>query len=343
MYSPILAVISNVAMSFAGSIPLMAVVWFINGYAHAMLWPPMVRLMATSMNDIEYSYSAVRISCGSSGATIALYLITPLLLGFMSWNNVILSIAVVGAIITVSFVVAFPKLFADKNDEEDIKAGDKKKTENGVPLPKGVFVSIVLIIIAIALQGALRDGVGDWMPTFMADAFGLKPENAIIAGVIPAIFSMLSFYMFDKIYRRYFKNEISCAAFIFIGAAVSSALLLLLNALSLSGVVFAAVSAFLIGFLIACMHGVNLMLITVVPKRFIKSGKVSTFSGLFNSATYIGAAIALPLFPALKSNFSWGVTIAVWGAISVAGAAVCFLTAPSWRRFKENYSDNPEI
>ena len=60
----------NIAMSSCTAIPLMTAVWGINGFAQAMLWPPVVRLMSTYLNDVEYGYGAVRVSWGSSFATI---------------------------------------------------------------------------------------------------------------------------------------------------------------------------------------------------------------------------------------------------------------------------------
>ena len=69
-----LAAICNIAMFFCSSIPLMTVVWSVNGFAHSMLWPPIVRLMSAYLTDEEYGYSAVRVSWGSSFATILLYI-----------------------------------------------------------------------------------------------------------------------------------------------------------------------------------------------------------------------------------------------------------------------------
>ena len=89
----LLAACCNFAMSFCTTYVLMATVWFVNGFAHAMLWPPIVRLMAIYMNDTEYGYAAVRISAASSIATIVLYVLSPLLLKKMEWNTIILLLA----------------------------------------------------------------------------------------------------------------------------------------------------------------------------------------------------------------------------------------------------------
>lgn len=344
----LLAASCNFLMSFCTSITWMAVVWFVNGFAHAMLWPPIVRLMAMHMNDVEYGYAAVRISAASSIATILLYLLSPLLLKVLEWNNVILCIGFAGVAISVAWILLNPRLFKQPVVDlpaanEEVKQEEEPQAKKAVPLPHMVWLPIVLIFVGIVLQGALRDGVGDWMPTFMADAFQLDPENAIITGVVPAVFSIISFSAFDWLHRKLLRNEVNCAGAIFVGAAILSLILLVFNRFVASGWVSAIISALLIGLLVACMHGINLMLITVVPKRFIKSGKVSTFSGLLNAATYVGAAIALPLFPALKNHFSWSVTIAVWAIISALGAAVCFIVVPMWKRFRKEYSDNPEV
>ena len=100
-------------------------------------------------------------------------------------------------------------------------------------------------------------------------------------------------------------------------------------------------SMLLMAMIVACMHGINLMLITVVPKRFIRSGKVSTFSGLLNAGTYVGAAIATPVFALIAENASWNANVLTWALISVAGVAVCLATVPLWKRFRKEYADVP--
>ena len=339
----ILASACNLAMAFCTTVPLMAAVWFVNGFAHAMLWPPIVKLLAIHMNDREYGYAVVRISVASSIATIILYTISPILLNVMKWSNVILLIAATGVCITVIWFVSSPVVFSSDKDSASALSTEKVSEQGrAVPLPRSVLIPTALIFIAIVLQGALRDGVGDWMPTFMADTFNIDPKNAIITGVVPCVFSIISFYAFDALHRRLLKNEVSCAGAIFTTATVSSALLLIINLFAPSGIASGILSTVTITILVSCMHGINLMLITIVPKRYVRCGKVSTVSGILNSATYVGAAIALPLFPALKTNFSWGVTIAVWTVICALGAAVCLLVAPAWRRFKNEYSDKGE-
>ena len=323
----------NVAMFFCQSIPAMAVVWGINGFAHALLWPPIVRLMSMHLSDVEYGYAAVRVSWGSSGATILLYLFCPLLLHITSWRVIMLGCALFGAAVTVLWILIQKKLLSEPQT-----IGEKKTpsaTETHLPVPRYVYLPIALIMIGIVLQGMLRDGVTNWMPSYLLETFGLPEENAIVATVILAVFSMLSFYLFDVVHRKLFKNEVTCAAAIFVLATVAAAVLYPIN-LFLSAPL---PSMLLMAIVVGAMHGINLMLITVVPKRFIKSGKVSTYSGLLNACTYVGAAISSYGFAALAESFGWSVTILSWIVIALLGAVVCFLTAPLWKKFRRDYAD----
>ena len=90
---------------------------------------------------------------------------------------------------------------------------------------------------------------------------------------------------------------------------------------------------------IGCMHGINLMLITVVPKRMIKSGRVSTWSGILNSCTYVGASLSPYGFAALAESRGWSFTILMWVAVSLLGMAVCMTAFLPWKKFRREFSD----
>lgn len=329
-----LAVICNSVMFFAESIPFMTVIWSVNGLAHAMLWPPIVRILSLYLTDEEYSYATVRVSWGSSGATIAMYLLCPILLGFMSWRWIILLFAVVGAVITVLWTAFSPHFLVEdkkdsQKDEKEITGIERK------PIPKYVFFPVVFIMLGIIFQGVLRDGVTNWMPSLMNESFHLGEEISILSTVLLAVFSMIAFALASHLHTRFFKNEVFFAAVIFAFSAVSAILLYFANRFVGSAIL----SALLLSFIVAAMHGINLMLITIVPKRFVKSGKVSTISGILNACTYIGSAISTYGFAALAENFGWNTTILTWVLVSVLGVAVCAVIVPVWRKFKTEYAE----
>ena len=323
----LLAGACNCAMFFSHSIPVMTVIWGINGAAHSMLWPPIVKIMSQTLNDVEYSYCSVSIYRGSSFATIVIYLLCPSLMGALGWRSVLLMCAAVGVAVAIAWIIVNPKLL---KNAVNVSITPKKDQNVGKrePIPSFAYVPIVLIMLGIVSQGVLRDGVTNWMPSFLLETFGLSEEKAIVSTVILAVFSILSFMLFNFIHMRFFRNEVTCASVIF-GASAISAVLLFLSGIFFSHV---AISMVLMGVIVSCMHGVNLMLITIVPKRFVKSGRVSTFSGILNCCTYVGASIATYAFAAIAEHFNWNATVISWIAISALGFLVCILATPLWKK-----------
>ena len=325
-----LAIACNVAMFFTThNVILMAVIWGINGFAHSMFWPPIVKLMAMHLSEGEYAYASVRVTWGSSIATILLYLTCPFLLFVMKWNTIMLLCALIGSAIMVAWVILCPKLFKESKEERKSLVSVQ---ENVKKPPSYVFLPLALIMVAIIMQGALRDGVTAWMPSYLVEAFAIPSKWSILITVVLAVFSMISFTVFDYINRRFFKNEVFCAGFIFALATMSAVMLFVSNVLGI-----AIPSIILMSILVACMHGTNLMLIAIAPKRFKNSGKVSTYSGIMNACTYVGAAVSTYAFAALATAKGWGVVIGIWIGVSFLGCALCFTALPKWRKFKNEF------
>ena len=245
--------------------------------------------------------------------------------------------AFVGIGIMLSWIMINPMLF--KEEAVNSKTLDTSSATKAVKPPRFVFLPIVLIMLGIILQGILRDGVQNWMPFYLSESFGIQESAAITSTVMLAVFSILSTALFNFIHTRFFKNEVFCAVMIF-ALSIGVALILYLVSNVLDS---AFIPMVLMSIIVASMHGVNLMLITVAPKRFAKSGRVATYSGILNACTYIGAALSTYGFAVLAENFGWNFTILMWVFVSAAGCAVCFLATPWWKKFRKEYSDNPEV
>ena len=331
-----LAVLCNVGIFFTSTIPSMTVIWSINGFAHALLWPPIVRLMSTYLSPEDYSFAAVRVNQGSSIATVALYLFCPLLLGFMEWRTIMLLCAAWGAVMTVLWFILYPRVFNQAIEQEE-KADSPPPVEEKkvLPVPLYIFGAIALIMPGIMLQGMLRDGVTNWMPSFLSETFNLSEENSIVSTVILAIFTMISYSAFRALQQRFFRNEVTCASAIFAGSAIVCAILFLVNTFAPEAALVP--SLLLMALTVAAMHGINLMLISIVPRRFVPFGKVSTYSGILNASTYVGAALSTYGFAALAETFDWNFTILTWVIISFVGAVVCFFGARIWQRHLDEH------
>ena len=323
----IIATSVNLVFPFAtGSVVFMAILWGINGYAHSMMWPPIVKILVTNCDDDMYSYSVVRVSWGSSFATIALYFIAPVIIALTStWKAICFVCAAIGVVMTISWFFLKRRIITTTDDS----TARKSDNESGFSIPRSAIFPIIFIVLGIIFQGMLRDGVATWMPTYLAEIHGMSNEKSILSAVFPAIFSIITFAISNWLYKRFFSNEVVCGAVIFgISVAAAGLLLVLFGKSSIVAVVcFTLITG--------CMHGINLMLITHVPKRFKKYGNISTFAGIFNACTYVGEAIFLYGIAAIAKHFGWQFSIGTCLVIAILGTLCCFIAARPWKKFSE--------
>lgn len=324
----ILATAVNLIFPFAAqSVLLMAILWTVNGYAQSMMWPPIVKILVSNCEDEMYGYSVVRISWGSSFATIALYFLAPLVIALTgTWKAMFFVSAAIG--FSILIIWSFLKRRIESNPPQADLPTDSVPQKQ-FRIPRAALLPMVFIILGIIFQGMLRDGVATWMPTYLADVHGMSNQKSILSGVFPAIFSIACFSISGALYKRFFKNEVVCGAVIFGISVVAAGTLLLLFGKS------SVVAIICMTLITGCMHGTNLMLITHVPKRFKKHGNISTFAGIVNACTYVGEAIFMYGIAVIADRFDWRVCIGVCFGIALLGTLCVLLAARPWKRFYE--------
>ena len=190
-----------------------------------------------------------------------------------------------------------------------------------------IFNPIMLcVMLAVVLHGMLRDGVTTWMPSYISETYNLSSVISILTGVILPLFGIFSLHLASKLYTKKVSNPVMCAGIFFAIGAFSSVGLYLFTGSS------ALVSVVMFALLTGCMHGVNLVLICMVPAFFKKYGNVSTASGIINSCTYIGSAWSTYGIALLSETLGWNFTILSWLAIALCGTVLCFANSRAWHK-----------
>ena len=310
----------NLSMARLPNIYAMTALWFFNGFFQAMLWPPLVRIMAENLDDRQYTRTCVLVSAAASAATIAVYLLAPVVIHLSGWRHVFVLAGGCGLCVSLLWFAGTRKL----NPSVPQKSDAGKQVSFSVLAKAG----IVLMMLAIVLQGLLRDGVITWMPAYINDIYSLGTSLSILTTVILPVFSIVSVEIASKLHGK-MKNELTESTLLFGIGFAASALMLLVFRESI------ALSVALMALITGCMHGINLMLISRLPVHFKKYGRVSTISGLLNACTYIGSALSTYGFAALSERYGWYFIIVSWIAVCAAGTAVCALCVRRWARFTE--------
>lgn len=299
----------------------MCVVWAFNGFAQSFMWPPMVKIMKTAMDSDGYDRGCIIVNGGGICATIMIYLISPLIIRLFGWRAVFIlnaSIAVIMSAVWMKRMTSIEKTAGIEYALRTNKSagGEKKKSKLSVSI-----VLLAFVMIAIILQGSLRDGVTTWIPTYITEVFHLDSSISILSGVVIPLFGLASYKVAEFIYNKLGKKPYLCAGIIF---AVSAVCTVVLRAFPDASPILTVVLAALI---VAGMHGINLILVCFLPAILANDDNMSVISGLLNFMTYVGSALSTYGFAVVSDNFGWNSVVSVWVVITVLGVAMCLLGA----------------
>ncbi len=312
-------VVMNLLIPFCPNPYFMMAVWCINGFAQSLMWPPMVKIMTAYLTEEEYKTSVTKVSWGGSTGTILVYLLAPLLITLQGWKWVFFVSAFCGIAMLLAWIFLSPDVQSSVSQKQE-------KTSGGAAFAKLFSPLMIGVMIAIVFQGILRDGVTTWMPSYLAQTYDLSNSVSILTGVVMPLFGILCYQIATFLYVKKLTNPLSCGGVLALAGSFAALGLYLFSGTNpILSVVFTAV-------LIGSMHGVNLMLVCMIPPYFKRFGNVSAASGIINSCTYVGSAVSTYGVALVSEKFGWGITLFLWFLCAVAVTLLCFLCAGGFRK-----------
>ena len=320
----------NVAVGLSDSVTFVTVLGFCNGLFQSLIWPSLVRQMTCDMTTEGYQHGIVWASAGCLFATVLVYLVlVPVSILISSWRlafyfaggfGVLIAVLWLFSVRTIRRVSALPAE-PDPAAEEQSAPAHKKPA-----LVILFFAGVPVIYFVIACQGLLRDGVTNWMPTLISETYNLGSVASIMSSAVLPLFSTISVFAVGALYLK-IRNEMTTTAILWgIGTLSTFLIVLFLDASPVLTVILLAI-------LMSCVHGINHVLTTRMPRHFVSVGLVSTTTGLLNSATYVGAAISGYGIAVFSDVYGWSGTILAWGIVGVLGLIGTLAVFRRWGRF----------
>ena len=337
----IVTILCNGIFPLFSNITALVIVWGINGFAQAMFWPPLVKILTDYLPKEKFPNACFCVSVTAQAATIIIYLIVPLILVTLNWQAVFYIASGFALLVAVVLVIGFRAVTAglkkERSDSEippdaevcENKPEADKKSDKNVPSLMPVLLSsgFITILAAIAFQGFLKDGITTWMPTYVSEVFQVETSVSILLNVAMPVFSILSVYVATAVYKKSIRNEVNGAAIFFgISAVLAAALFLFADKSAVAALILSAL-------VVGAMHAINLYLISYVPSRFAAVGKASTVSGLTNAFTYIGSSVSSYLTAFLAEWIGWQYTVLCWCFVAGGGLVLCLCSVRRWKRF----------
>lgn len=339
------ATICNFLMGMLGSKQIMIAVWAANGIFHSMLWAPIIRVFTDQIPDECRIKAGANIGAACSvGAILALVIPGVMIKYGCAWrtvffvSSVILFVAFIVWVLGNRYLHKYLQLMDVVCKQERVKIFAQTSTVGGEITnneeitQKFTIISVVaasgiwLILFGLLFNGALRDGVESWVPTFLYQQFKTQPAFAATISVVVPIVSISGTYFSNWLNNYHIKNELYTAGWMFVIASLAVfGIFLTRNTNAFICVIFLSIS-------VAAMWGSNHMFLTRLPYHFAKYGLSAAMTGAFNSIIYFASALAAGLYGILAPKFGWPVLILVWLGAGICGTIFCFCSGRAWEK-----------
>ena len=324
----------NLAMAGAKGSGLMTAVWCVNGLFQAFIWSPMIRLMYEYYKTETRMKACVSLNSSVPLGTMAAYGLTALVIWLSGWRTmfVLAGAALIGtSLFWITGMKRVERYAAESGKMAEMPSGETGGSAKAAVNWKSLLIQsgFLFLMMALFVQGALKDGVTTWVPTYISETYGLSAILAITSTMVIPVFNLLGVYLASFANLHWFRNEVRTAGAFFVVSAAAILVLRLSSGRSM------AVSFLMLALATTAMMAVNTMLIAVLPSYFGVIGRASSVSGLLNSSVYAGGAVSTYGIGALSVALGWNATIVIWFLMAAVSAVICFLTVRKWIAYRK--------
>jgi len=332
MFGVAASAILNVIISFQTSIPVIAVLWGLNGFFQSTVWANGLGVLNKWWPKDKRGFASGLATAFSGVAQVVTYIT---ILVCMDWNpewgwRAAFRYPMIPMVL---MLVAFAFFFKEKPediglkpfDEPDAEAAQRdaalmaKIEEKGYLYPYKVLFSepkMILLCLVSAIAGVGRYGLLTWIPTYFVEELGLSIKDGIFSSILLPIGQSCAMFAFPLITDKIFKGK-------------REPMLILASVITIMGMMCfpfiksqlpASIMLFVLG-VFAMVTGVIWAIAGDIGGRAFSS----TVVGILDWAVYMGAAVQAMVFGFVKEAFGWSAVFAAIGCLYIILLVLTFV------------------
>lgn len=311
----------NVIISFQHSIPVIAVLWGLNGFFQSMVWSNGLGVVNKWWPKEKRGFATGLTTFFSGMAQVATYLIILLCLQMnpeWGWRAAFRYPMIPMILILIAFIPLFHNSPADVGlaGAEEEESPEEKKLEaaikeNGYLYPYKILFSepkVIVFCFISAIAGIGRYGLLTWVPTYFMEELGLSIKDGIFSSILLPFGQACAMFIFPIITDKLLKGK-------------REPMLIIASVITFCGMlVFPFIKSQHLASGMLFILGVFAMVTGVIwTIGGDIGGKVfsSTVIGIFDWAVYMGAAIQAVVFGYVKDTFGWPAIFITIGTLYV--------------------------
>lgn len=314
----------NIAISFQQSIPVIAVLWGLNGFFQSMVWANGLGVLNKWWPKKKRGFASGLATAFSGLAQVVTYLTILLCLDWnpdWGWRAAFRY----PMIPMIAMLFAFFFFFKEKPEDvgltpfvEDDAEAEKRDAElienvnkKGFFYPYKMAFSepkVLIFCLISAIAGVGRYGLLTWIPTYFAEEMGLSIKDGIFSSILLPLGQACAMFVFpfitDKVFKGRREPMIALASIVtFIGMCIFP---------FITNQTVASIMLFALG-VFAMVTGV----IWAVAGDMGGRAFSSTIVGVLDWAVYMGAAVQAMVFGFVKDAFGWSAVFITIGCLYI--------------------------
>ena len=324
MFGVLASAILNIIISFQHSIPVIAVLWGLNGFCQSMVWSNGIGVLNKWWPKDKRGFASGLATAFSGVAQVVTYLT---ILGCLEmnpewgWRAAFRLPMIPMLVILIVFGVFFKTKPEDvglapfEEDDKEAAARDaaleSDLAKKGYLYPYKVLFSepkVIVFCFISAIAGVGRYGLLTWVPTYFTESMGLSIKSGILSSILLPIGQACAMFVFPWITDKVFKGK-------------REPMLALAAIVTFFGMVtFPFIRAQMPASIMLFVVGVSGMVTGVIwAVAGDMGGKAfsSTVVGILDWAVYMGAAIQASVFGFVKDTFGWSAMFILIGVLYI--------------------------
>ena len=312
MFGVAASAVLNVIISFQHSIPVIAVLWGLNGFCQSMVWSNGLGVLNKWWPKRDRGFASGLATAFSGIAQVVTYLTLLLCMELnpeWGWRAGFRYPMIPMALMLIAFAALFKEKPEDVGlkafEEEDLVAAARDASlsaeieSKGFLYPYKVLFSepkVIVFCLISAIAGVGRYGLLTWVPTYFTESMGLPIKAGIFSSILLPLGQACAMFVFPFITDKVFKGK-------------REPMLALASVVTFCGMICfpliktqmpASVMLFVVG-----VSGMVTGIIWAVAGDMGGRAFSSTVVGVLDWAVYMGAAIQASVFGFVKDSFGW--------------------------------------
>lgn len=323
MFGIAASAIINVIISFQHSIPVIAVLWGLNGFFQSMVWANGLGVLNKWWPKETRGFASGLTTAFSGFAQVVTYITILLCLDWnpeWGWRAAFRYPMIPMVLMLVAFACFFKEKPEDVGikpfeEDEESEARDalikEQVDKKGYFYPYKVVFSepkVIIFCIISSIAGIGRYGLLTWIPTYFTEQLGLSIKDGIFSSILLPFGQACAMFIFPFITDKVLKGK-------------REPMLIIASVITFLGMIcFPFIKSQQPASIMLFALGVSSMVTGVIwAIAGDIGGRVfsSTIVGVFDWAVYMGAAIQAVIFGFAKDHFGWSAIFITIGTLYI--------------------------